>query len=106
MYPALNTVQQNTSTVDIADPDYHKHPLFRELQPRALSNVLLKHNHSNRDEKEEKCHGDLQENLETDEGAVIPPNSVVLSAGDALFIPFKWWHYCRSIDTNASVNYW
>ena len=44
----------------------------------------------------------------------------VLDAGDALYIPFKWWHYCQSIDvgdsndndTNSShipcisVNYW
>lgn len=30
----------------------------------------------------------------------------VLSPGDALFIPSKWWHYVRSIDTSASVNVW
>ncbi len=30
----------------------------------------------------------------------------VLEPGDFLYIPSKWWHYVRSIDTCASVNVW
>jgi hypothetical protein len=30
----------------------------------------------------------------------------VLSPGDALYIPFKWWHYCKSLSSSVSVNYW
>lgn len=30
-----------------------------------------------------------------------------LSRGQAIYIPLKWWHYCRSFDTTAfNVNYW
>ncbi|WP_299554880.1 cupin-like domain-containing protein [Seonamhaeicola sp.] len=30
--------------------------------------------------------------------------SVVLKPGDVLFIPKKWWHYVKSVDTSISVN--
>jgi lysine-specific demethylase 8 len=30
----------------------------------------------------------------------------VLTPGDILYIPSKWWHYVRSVDTSASVNVW
>lgn len=29
-----------------------------------------------------------------------------LQAGDAVYIPLKWWHYCTSKTTSCSVNYW
>jgi len=30
----------------------------------------------------------------------------VLRAGDALFIPYKHWHWCSTQGVSASVNYW
>lgn len=36
----------------------------------------------------------------------IERHSAVLNSGDGLFIPFKWWHYCRSSSLNCSVNFW
>ena len=30
----------------------------------------------------------------------------VLQPGDAVYIPFKWWHYCRANSTNTSLNFW
>ena len=30
----------------------------------------------------------------------------VLHPGDMLYIPSKWWHYVRSVDTSVSVNVW
>ena len=30
----------------------------------------------------------------------------VLYPGDVLFIPAKWWHAVRSLDTSISVNAW
>jgi len=30
----------------------------------------------------------------------------ILQPGDVLYIPSKWWHYVRSVDTSASVNVW
>lgn len=29
-----------------------------------------------------------------------------LNAGDALFIPIRWWHFCKAMSNNASVNFW
>ena len=34
------------------------------------------------------------------------PVASVLFPGDLLYIPSKWWHFVRSIDTSASANIW
>jgi hypothetical protein len=34
------------------------------------------------------------------------PLRCVLNPGDMLYIPSKWWHFVRSVDTSASVNVW
>lgn len=36
------------------------------------------------------------------------PNALrsILEPGDILYIPSKWWHYVRSLDTSISVNIW
>lgn len=67
LYPAVGTMQRNTSLVDdIDNPDLAKFPLFSG-----------------------------SEGLEAQ-----------LEPGDALFIPFKWWHFCESKQLSASVNFW
>jgi hypothetical protein len=35
-----------------------------------------------------------------------PCKECILFPGDLLYIPSKWWHHVRSIDTSASVNVW
>jgi hypothetical protein len=35
-----------------------------------------------------------------------PRRECILLPGDLLYIPAKWWHHVRSIDTSASVNVW
>lgn len=35
-----------------------------------------------------------------------PAQRCVLHPGDFLYIPSKWWHFVRSVDTSASVNVW
>ena len=37
LYPAVGTVQKNTSLVDIDSPDYDKHPLFREAKGESVT---------------------------------------------------------------------
>lgn len=32
--------------------------------------------------------------------------SVVLSAGDVLLVPHKWWHYVENLTTAISINTW
>jgi hypothetical protein len=38
--------------------------------------------------------------------AAPPAIYCVLNPGDAVYIPAKWWHHVRSLDTSASVNVW
>ena len=37
LYPAVGTVQKNTSLVDIDSPDYEKHPLFRDAKGESVN---------------------------------------------------------------------
>lgn len=30
----------------------------------------------------------------------------ILKPGDAMYIPYKWWHFCRSRGKSCSVNFW
>ena len=71
LYPAVGTVQANTAMVDISNPDFDVHPLYRE----GLR-VISEQNTQNEDKKQQGARG-------------------VLRPGDALYIPFKWWHYCE-----------
>lgn len=32
--------------------------------------------------------------------------SVILSPGDVLFVPHKWWHYVENLTTAVSINAW
>jgi lysine-specific demethylase 8 len=80
LYPAVGTRQANTSTVDIGAPDLAAHPLYaqglRVIEEQSGSGAPLL-----------GAKGDL-------------------CPGDALFIPKKWWHYCRSPGLGCSVNFW
>jgi ribosomal protein L16 Arg81 hydroxylase len=38
--------------------------------------------------------------------AQAPYVECVLQAGEALFIPLRWWHYVRSLETSFSVSFW
>jgi hypothetical protein len=66
VYPAIGTVQKNTSKVDFSCPDLRLFPLFSDIEKYTVE----------------------------------------LSEGDGLFIPFKWWHYCKTTSLSCSVNYW
>jgi lysine-specific demethylase 8 len=35
-----------------------------------------------------------------------PPFECTLAAGDLLYIPSKWWHFIRTIETSISINCW
>lgn len=66
LYPAIGTLQKNTSLIDFDCPDYNRFPLACQLQGYE----------------------------------------VTLQEGDAIYIPKKWWHYCRADDISCSVNFW
>ncbi len=66
LYPAVGTLQKNTSLVNFDKPDMEKFP--------RLANIEV--------------------------------FKAVLHSGDALFIPLKWWHYCKAPSISCSVNYW
>lgn len=66
LYPALGTIQKNTSRVDFENPNLQKFPLFNEVERHVTE----------------------------------------LQPGDGVFIPYKWWHYCKSSELSCSVNFW
>ncbi|XP_029335521.1 bifunctional peptidase and arginyl-hydroxylase JMJD5 isoform X2 [Mus caroli] len=66
VYPHETHILQNTSQVDVENPDLEKFPKFTEA----------------------------------------PFLSCILSPGDTLFIPAKYWHYVRSLDLSFSVSFW
>ncbi len=66
LYPALGTIQKNTSRVDFENPNLQKFPLFSEVERHVTE----------------------------------------LQPGDGVFIPYKWWHYCKSSELSCSVNFW
>lgn len=37
---------------------------------------------------------------------LLKPYYVVLNPGDVLFVPNRWWHYVRCLDTSLSINTW
>lgn len=67
LYPAIGTLQPNTSLIDFDNPNPTKFP--------SISNIR-------------NCY------------------EAVLAAGDGLFVPLKWWHYCHTSTTSCSVNFW
>ncbi|RYH19434.1 cupin-like domain-containing protein [archaeon] len=66
LYPALDTLQKNTSRVDFDNIDYDRNPLLKDATGFEA----------------------------------------VLSPGDGIFVPFKWWHFCKSLSKSCSVNFW
>ena len=87
LYPAINTVQKNTSLVDINKPDLNKYPLYKEILNLVENNT-------------DKGGNDDNEAHTTMIGRTI------LYPGDAVYIPFKWWHYCKTSTLSCSINYW
>lgn len=80
LYPAIGTVQKNTSLID-----------FSQYEDKESSELLV---------DREKYPKYYQPGLKTQYGPC------VIRPGDALYIPYKYWHYCRSRGTSLSVNWW
>jgi hypothetical protein len=72
LYPGpfeLTLAGPPVSMVDMADPDFEKHPRFRQAQEHAVV--------------------------------------AEMEPGDALYIPYFWWHHVEALETfNVLVNYW
>ena len=85
LYPALHTVQKNTSQVDISRPDLTKHPLYKEVLSLVNSN---------------------KGGVDLSNASYLSVGRTILYPGDAVFIPFKWWHYCKTSKLSCSINFW
>jgi len=83
LYPALHTVQKNTSQVDISRPDLMTYPLYEDI----LRSI----------ETKKGIVGDA---------AMLSIGRTILYPGDAVYIPFKWWHYCKTSKLSCSINFW
>jgi len=89
LYPAIGTVQKNTSLIDFEVIFPHKSDDNDEVHVEMNDNNLK----------------EIQEKF-----PLFPPKNgglvAHLKAGDALFIPKSWWHYCTTKSSAISVNYW
>ena len=36
----------------------------------------------------------------------VQPLEVILEPGDAIYLPSRWWHQVRSLDSSVSLNFW
>lgn len=100
LYPAVGTVQANTSLVDMENPDLSAHPLYYNA-------VDLVNNHNVADHKASIADTIVRESND----AIVQKKALlggrgVLHAGDAVYIPYKWWHFCKTDNVSCSVNYW
>ena len=69
------------------------------INPEILDDMLPINNHDNTKEILQKRYPLFYQKS--------PPRmECILNPGDMLYIPAKWWHHTRSIDTSASVNVW
>ena len=84
LYPALHTVQKNTSQVDISRPDLTKHPLYKEVLSLVNSN---------------------KGGVDLSDASYLSVGRTILYPGDAVFIPFKWWHYCKASKLSCSITF-
>lgn len=48
----------------------------------------------------------LNTNLQSELLNKILSYKIILEKGDAIFIPSRWWHFVKTLDTSISLNYW
>lgn len=96
LYPAVGTVQANTSLVDMEKPNLIVHPLYREAVEMLNAQRSGKSN----------VPAPASSNVESEGTTEMLGGRGTLYPGDAVYVPFKWWHYFKTDEVSCSVNFW
>ena len=100
LYPAIGTNQKNTSLVNIDKPNFELHPLYGEL---------LRHIQNSKSDNQSgglQVEGGSHANTSATQGEEMNVVRAIIHPGDGIYIPYKWWHYCKTSDISCSVNFW
>ncbi len=106
LYPAEGTKQKNTSLINMEAPDHAAYPLYSEalkIVNEGLHTDAVVSESTEAKIVENEVRIGSRGHLHSDK---ILGASGVLEVGDALYIPYKWWHYCSTGDVSCSVNFW
>ena len=101
MYPYYNSIQKNTSQIPFED-------IFKDINITKICHEKEKISSEQKNDTivEIPIPSSVLDTFPLLSSITSSGTVVVLEAGDALFIPRKYWHYCETRQLSCSLSYW